>query len=51
MQQGAGQVTIAPEASVILRSPSGLNLVTQYSSAVLTKRAADEWYVSGDLTL
>lgn len=49
-QYGAGATTIVAGAGVTLRSPSTLVLRTQYATAVLRKRATDEWIVSGDLT-
>lgn len=49
-QYGAGQTTIVATGGVTLRSAGGkLKLNTQYSSAVLRKRATDEWVVAGDL--
>lgn len=48
---GVGQVTIAPGASVVLRSAGGkLKLTGQYSAATLVKIATDEWLVFGDLS-
>ena len=50
-QQGVGQVTVAPEGGVIIRSTdSNLKLTTQYSGASLRKRSTDEWVLVGDLT-
>ena len=47
---GAGQVTVAPAGGVTIRTSTGLKLFGQYSSAVLRKRATDEWVLSGDVT-
>lgn len=50
-QYGAGQITLAPGAGVTLRSRGGaLKLAGQYAEATLTKRAANEWITSGDLS-
>jgi hypothetical protein len=49
VQLGAGQVTIVAGTGVTLRYTPGLKLRTQYSSCTLTKIAADEWLVIGDL--
>lgn len=50
VQSGAGQVTLAPGAGVTLNSAGGLlNTRVQYSSVTITKVAADEWDVAGDL--
>ncbi len=47
---GAGAVEVKAAEGVTLRSPSGLvKLNSQYSTASLRKRAADEWVLSGDL--
>ena len=44
-------ITIAAGVGVTLRSAGGLlNLATQYTSAILRKRATDEWVVEGLLT-
>jgi hypothetical protein len=51
-QLGAGQTTIAaasPGTTTVNATP-GLKLRTQYSSATLIKRAANNWIVAGDLT-
>lgn len=49
-QYGAGQVTVAAGSGVTLRSRDGvLKLAGQYAEAALTKRAADEWVLTGDL--
>jgi hypothetical protein len=51
-QYGAGQTTIVPSVGVTLRSSGGkTKLSGQYAQASLTKRATDEWYLSGDITL
>jgi len=52
VQQGAGQVTVAPETvGVTINSANG-HLLTraQYSSATLIKRATNEWTLIGDIT-
>jgi len=47
---GIGVVTVVPASGVTLRSPDSMvTLRTQYSSAVLRKRATDEWVLGGDL--
>jgi hypothetical protein len=48
VQMGAGQVALAPAVGATLRSPNGLKLRAQYSSASIRKRASDEWVVAGD---
>jgi hypothetical protein len=49
-QMGAGQTTIAAAGGVNLRAYGGnLKLAGQYAEASLTKIAADEWAVSGNL--
>lgn len=49
---GAGQTTIVAGLGVIIRSAGAkLKLASQYSGASLTKIAADEWYIFGDLSL
>lgn len=50
VQYGAGQVTIAPGASVTLRSAGGLRSRARYSMITLYKRATNEWIVGGDTT-
>jgi hypothetical protein len=50
LQYGAGQVTIVAGSGVTIRTPDGsMKLRTRYSSAVLRKRATDEWMLVGDL--
>jgi hypothetical protein len=49
IQQGVGQVVIAGDTGVTIRSAATLLLRTQYSGVTLTKRATDEWYLTGDL--
>ena len=50
-QYGAGQVTIAPDTGVTLRSSGGkTKTAAQYAMATLVKRGTDEWYLAGDLT-
>jgi hypothetical protein len=47
---GAGEVTIAPDVGVTLRSTDGkARLNSQYSGGTLIKRGADEWYLFGDI--
>jgi energy-converting hydrogenase Eha subunit B len=46
---GTGAITIAPEAGVTLNATPGLTLRTQWSSATILKRGADNWVVYGDL--
>jgi len=46
---GAGEITIAGEAGVTLNATPGLILRTQWSSATILKRGADNWVVYGDL--
>lgn len=50
-QLGAGQTTIAAGAGVTIRSNGAkLKLNGQYAGATLTKRAADEWTIDGNLS-
>lgn len=50
-QYGAGQVTFVGGAGVTLRSASGkLKLTAQYSMATMVCIAANEFYISGDIT-
>lgn len=50
-QYGAGQITVAAGLGVTLHSRGGaFKLAGQYAEAMLTKRATDEWILSGDLT-
>jgi hypothetical protein len=51
LQTSSGQVTIAGAAGVTVNATPGLKLRTQWSSATLTKRAANTWVVYGDLTV
>lgn len=48
-QLGAGQVTVAAEGGVTIRSLVGLKLSAQYAPASLTKIAANLWALSGSL--
>lgn len=49
-QYGAGTTTIVPGAGVTIRSRGGLlNMAGTYAEASLTKRATDEWVLSGDV--
>ena len=45
---GAGQVTVAGDTGVTVRSSNGLKLRTQYSMATLVKISNTEWILSGD---
>lgn len=50
-QYGVGQVTVVGAGGVTVRSRGGaLKLAGQYAEAVLTKRATDEWVLTGDVT-
>lgn len=50
-QYGAGQTTVVAGAGVTIRSRgAALKLAGQYGEAMLTKRASDEWVLSGDIT-
>ena len=50
-QMGAGTTTVAPGSGVTIRSRGSLlALAGQYAEAVISKRATDEWVLSGDLT-
>jgi hypothetical protein len=50
-QMGAGATTVAAGAGVTIRSRGGaLVLGGQYAEAAATKRATDEWVLSGDIT-
>ena len=49
-QYGAGTTTIQAGSGVTIRSRGSLiALAGQYAEATLTKRATDEWVLSGDL--
>lgn len=49
-QYGAGTTTIVAGSGVTIRSRGGLlNMAGQYAEAVITKRATDEWVLSGDI--
>jgi hypothetical protein len=51
-QYGAGQVAVAAGAGVTIRSLAGaLGLGGRYAQATLTKRATNEWVLSGSLTI
>ena len=50
LQTSTGQVTIAGDAGVTVKSTPGLKLRTQWSTATLFKRAENTWVVYGDLT-
>jgi hypothetical protein len=50
-QYGTGQVTITAADGVILRSRGSVfRTAGQYAEASITKRAANEWIVTGDLS-
>lgn len=50
-QMGTGLTTIAAGAGVTIRSRgNALNMGGQYAEAAVTKRATDEWVLSGDIT-
>ena len=47
---GVGEVSVAAAAGVTIRSPGlALRINSQYSAAVLRKRATDEWVFEGDI--
>lgn len=46
---GTGRTQVVGAVGVTVRGTPGTWLRTQYSSAVLIKRATDEWYVLGDV--
>lgn len=48
-QVGAGQTTIAAAGGVTLRGTPGLKIAAQYGTVSLIKRAANDWYVVGNL--
>ena len=49
-QAGAGTVTIAGEGGVTIRKISAtFDLVGQYATVGLRKRAANEWVLGGEL--
>jgi len=49
-QYGAGQITVTPGTGVTVRSRgAALKTAGQYAEATLTKRATDEWVLTGDL--
>ena len=50
LQTGAGQTTITAGAGVTINATPGLKLRTQWSLAVLIKRATDTWVVAGDVS-
>lgn len=50
LQTNTGQVTIAGAGGVTVNATPGLKLRTQWSSATITKRAANTWVVTGDLS-
>ena len=51
VQEGAGQITITPEAGVTVASESSkYKTAGRYAMATLIKVATDSWYLSGNLT-
>lgn len=50
-QSGAGQVTIAPGAAVLLRAPNGLKTSQQYAVMCIVKVASDTWVAYGDVAV
>lgn len=48
-QFGDGQTQISPASGVTVRTPSGLNLRSKYSSATIIKVGENEWLAAGDL--
>ena len=49
-QVGTGTVTIAGQGGVVIRKISDtFDLIGQYATAALRKRAADEWVLGGEL--
>ncbi len=51
LQLGAGQTTIVATSGVTTRSKSGqLKIANQNTGVTLVKRAANDWYVIGNLT-
>lgn len=48
-QRGAGQTTIVAGAGVTVRTDETLKLRKQWATAVLVKRATDEWVLAGSL--
>jgi len=50
IQEGAGQVTIAPTAGVTVNSAVGLKTNAQFAVAHVVKTATDTWYAYGNLT-
>ncbi len=51
-QYGTGQITITGATGVTIRSRGAANKTAgQYAEAALTKRAADEWILSGDIVV
>lgn len=49
-QYGSGQTTLVQGAGVTIRGRGGaIRTAGQYAEAMLTKRATDEWVLSGDV--
>lgn len=49
-QTGSGQITVAGAGGVTVNATPGLKLRTQWSVAVLTKRATNTWLLAGDIS-
>jgi hypothetical protein len=50
LRVGAGGVNVAAASGVTINATPGLNLRAQWSGATLTKRAANVWVLTGDLS-
>jgi hypothetical protein len=48
-QYGAGQITLVAAMGVTIRTPTTLRSNVQYSELKLSKRATNEWVLSGDI--
>lgn len=52
LQYGAGQLTIAPDTGVTMRSPNSANKAyAQYSMGYIEKIGTNEWVLGGDITV
>jgi len=52
LQYGAGQLTIAPDTGVTMRSPNSANKsYAQYSMGWIEKIGTNEWVLGGDITV
>lgn len=49
-QFGAGQTTVVAVSGVTIRTANGLKMISQYSTAKIYKRGANEWVLSGQTT-